>query len=129
MLSKRWNDFFRNLKYKYRLVIYNESTFETEGSYLLSKLNIILAISLIFLISVIFSILLITYSPIKYYIPGYGDAGMRKQLRNIINQTDEIQDKLEENDLYFKNIQQVLKGDLPSNKIFDPSKNSEDSIK
>lgn len=129
MASDRIKKLFKNLKYKYRFVVYNETTFETEYSFLLSKLNVMLLFSFLTLVSLVFSMLLITYSPLKYYMPGYGDLGLRKQLREVVAESDDLKQKLQDNEKWAENIKKVLKGDLESSKLDIDSVINYDSIK
>ncbi|MFN5848556.1 MAG: hypothetical protein ACK43K_08700 [Chitinophagales bacterium] len=117
MASSRLKKIYKNLKYKYRLVIYNESTFETEYSLYLSKLNVLLLASTVLVVGMLISILLISFTSLKYYMPVFGDDAMRKQLRDLVKETDELRRKTKENDLWVENIKQVLKGEIPANKI------------
>ena len=117
MPSSRLKKIYKNLKYKYRLVIYNESTFETEYSLYLSKLNVLLLASTVLVVGMMLSILLISFTSLKYYMPGMGEDAMRKQIRDLMNETDELRRKTKENDLWVENIKQVLKGEIPANKI------------
>lgn len=50
-------------------------------------------------------------------MPGIGEDAMRKQLRDLVQETDELRRKTKENDLWVENIKQVLKGEIPANKI------------
>jgi hypothetical protein len=50
-------------------------------------------------------------------MPGIGEDAMRKQLRDLVQETDELRKKTKENDLWVENIKQVLKGEIPANKI------------
>lgn len=117
MPSSRLKKLYKNLKYKYRLVIYNESTFETEYSFYLSQLNVILALCAMFLIGAMLSFLVITYTPLKYYLPGFGEAGVRKQLRELSAQADELKKKSRENDIWAENLRQVLSGEISADKL------------
>lgn len=63
------------------------------------------------------SFLIITYTPVKYYLPGFGEAGVRKQLRELMVETEKLKAKQRENDLWTENIRQVLSGEIPSDKI------------
>lgn len=117
MPSSRLKKIYKNLKYKYRLVIYNESTFETEYSLYLSKLNVLLLASTVLAVGMLLSILLISFTSLKYYMPGMGEDAMRKQMRDLMHETDELRRKTKENDLWVENIKQVLKGEIPANKI------------
>lgn len=129
MASDRIKKIFKNLKYKYRFVIYNETTFETEYSFLLSKLNILLLFSFLTLMSLIFSFFLITYTPLKDYMPGYGDLGIRRQLREVVNESEKLYDEQQANEKWAENIRKVLKGDLNANKLDIDSVIILDSIK
>jgi hypothetical protein len=63
------------------------------------------------------SFLIITFTPVKYYLPGFGEAGVRKQLRELMVETEKLKAKQRENDLWTENIRQVLSGEIPSDKI------------
>jgi hypothetical protein len=63
------------------------------------------------------SILLISFTSLKYYMPGMGEDAMRRQMRDLVHETDELRRKTKENDLWVENIKQVLKGEIPANKI------------
>lgn len=117
-MNLRFKNLFKNLKYKYRLVIYNESTFESVATFFLSKLNLILLFCLLTILSMIFSTLLITFSPLKYYMPGYGDAAVRKQLRELMHESEQMKTEIEQNELWARQIKEVLKGEIPADKIY-----------
>lgn len=50
-------------------------------------------------------------------MPGMGEDALRRQLRDLVSETDELRRRTKENDLWVENIKQVLSGDIPSNKI------------
>ena len=50
-------------------------------------------------------------------MPGIGEDAMRKQLRDMMVETEELRKKTKENDMWVENIKQVLKGDIPASKI------------
>lgn len=129
MPSSRLKKIYKNLKYKYRLVIYNESTFETEYSLYLSKLNVILLFSTLLIVGMLFSVLLISFTSVKYYLPGFGEAAVRKQLREVMAESEELRRRAKENDLWVENIKQVLSGKLPPNKIHIDEPIKTDSVK
>jgi hypothetical protein len=129
MPSKRLKKIYKNLKYKYRLVIYNESTLDMEYSFFLSQLNVILALCSLLLIGMLLSFLIITFTPVKYYLPGFGEAGVRKQLRELMVETEKLKAKQRENDLWTENIRQVLSGEIPSDKIHIQEAMPKDSSK
>jgi hypothetical protein len=66
----------------------------------------------------IFSTLLITFSPLKYYMPGYGDAAVRKQLRELMHESEQMKTEIEQNELWARQIKEVLKGEIPADKVY-----------
>jgi hypothetical protein len=117
MPSSRLKKLYKNLKHKYRLVIYNETTFETEYNLFLSKLNVILLFSTFLLAGMILSICLISFTSVKYYLPGFGEEAVRKQLREVMAETEELRKRAKQNDLWVENVKQVLSGQIPASKI------------
>mgnify|MGYP001012310933 CR=1 FL=1 len=129
MPSSRLKKLYKNLKYKYRLVIYNESTFDTEYSLYLSKLNVILLFCTLFMIGMILTFMLISFTSIKYYLPGFGEEGVRKQLREVMAESEELKRRAKDNELWVENIKQVLSGKIPASKIQVNEPIKSDSIK
>ncbi len=65
-------------------------------------------------------------------MPGYGDAVVRKQLRELIHETEIMKNEIEQNELWAKQIKEVLKGEIPIDKIYDKNNQTllskEDSV-
>ncbi|MCK6694286.1 MAG: hypothetical protein L6Q97_19565, partial [Thermoanaerobaculia bacterium] len=61
------------LRDKYRLVIMNDETFEEVTSLKLTPLSVYIFLSSLVVGTAILVTLLIVYTPLKRYIPGYGD--------------------------------------------------------
>jgi hypothetical protein len=57
---------------------------------------------------------------------------VRKQLRELIHETEVMKNEIEQNDLWAKQIKEVLKGEIPLDKIYDKNDQSliskEDSV-
>ena len=52
-------------------------------------------------------------TPLKYYIPGYGNNTSRTELQLLKMRTDSLQQAIIYKDKYLNNIKQVLSGDTP----------------
>jgi len=65
-------------------------------------------------------------------MPGYSDAVVRKQLRELIHETEIMKNEIEQNELWAKQIKEVLKGEIPIDKIYDKNNQTllskEDSV-
>ena len=102
----------RKLLDKYRLVILNENTFEERLSFKLTRLNVFVLSSLIALFLITFTYILIAFTPLREYIPGYSSTALKKQATELNYKTDSLQRVIAMNELYYTSIKSVLKGDV-----------------
>lgn len=102
----------RKLLNEYRLVVLNDNTFEERISFKLTRLNVfILAIlSAVFLIAG--TTLLIAFTPLKEYIPGYSSTALKQRATDLTFKTDSLQQKLTYNERYYESIKKVLQGEI-----------------
>lgn len=99
------------LRNKYRLVIMNDDTYEQVITFRLSRLSVYVAMSTIFLLMVVFTTALIMFTPLKYYIPGYGSQESRSALQVLKIRTDSLEHSIRQKDMYLENVKKVLNGD------------------
>ncbi len=104
--------FSEKLKHKYRLVIRDDSTFEEKASLRLSRMNLYIVSSTILVILVLIVTSIITLTPLREYIPGYADIGLRRDLTFITIKTDSLEKVIERRNLYIQNIQNVVQGNI-----------------
>jgi murein DD-endopeptidase MepM/ murein hydrolase activator NlpD len=103
--KEKW---YRKLKSKYRLAVFNDQTFEERFSFRLNRLNVIsvfLSLSIIFIILTFF---LIANTSIKEYIPGYPNVEQRKQLYQLNIIADSLLNDLRQKNLYIQNIKNII---------------------
>jgi murein DD-endopeptidase MepM/ murein hydrolase activator NlpD len=117
MAKKRPKKIKKKLLDKYRMVILNENTFEERLSLKLTRLNVFVIVTLSSIFIVVFTILLIAYSPLKEYIPGYSSTALKKRATELSFKTDSLQQVLAMNSLYLSSIKKVLKGDVTSEEL------------
>lgn len=100
------------LLHKFRLVILNEDTFEERLAIKLTRLNVfvILSVTGIFLIAM--TTLLIAYTPLREYIPGYSSTALKLKATELNYKTDSLQQVIAMNDKYLNSIKRVLEGDV-----------------
>ncbi|MBL4592669.1 MAG: M23 family metallopeptidase [Flavobacteriales bacterium] len=103
---------FQRLKNKYRLVIVDEDTFEEKISLRLSQLNVFVVVGISSLVLILLVILLIAFTPLKEFIPGYANVNVRRQGVENFLKSDSIEVVLAENNLYIDNIKHIIQGDL-----------------
>ncbi len=64
----------QRLRNRYRLVIMNDDTYEEVVTFRLSRLSVYIGLSTVFVLLVGLTVAFIFFTPLKYYIPGYGSA-------------------------------------------------------
>ena len=104
--------FFDRLLIKNRLIILNEDTFEEIFSFKLNIMSVFVSLSLgaIFLISI--TTVLIAFTPLREFIPGYSSSQLKKDATVLALKSDSLTVALKKNEAYIKSIQKVLNGDL-----------------
>jgi murein DD-endopeptidase MepM/ murein hydrolase activator NlpD len=111
--SNNKKSLLQRLKNKYRLIIYNDDTFEEIWYMRLSRLNVLAvfgtgAILLIALVS-----LLIAYTPIREFIPGYPEGNMRRTMVQNYARIDSLEKELQLRGQYIDNIATIMAGGVP----------------
>ena len=102
----------KKLLHKYRLVILNEDTFEERLSFRLTLLNVFVLVGVSSVMLIGFTILLIAFTPLREYIPGYSSTALKKQAVELNFKTDSLQQVITYNDQYYASIKKVLKGEV-----------------
>lgn len=113
--EKKRKEIRRKLLHKYRLVILNESTFEEKISFKLSRLNVFVTGSLFIIGLIGFTILLIAFTPLREYIPGYSSTRLKRQATELTFKTDSLVTALNYTNRYLNNIRMVLRGEVENN--------------
>ncbi len=117
---KKRKRIYRKLRNKYRLVIMNDETLEERISLRLSPLNVFVFLGTIIISFVTLTIYIIAFTPLREYIPGYTDTGMRRKLVALTLQSDSLQDQLAAQDFYFQNLRNVVNGKAGTSEISKP---------
>ena len=71
--------FKKKLLHKYRLVVLNEDTFEERLAVKLTRLNVFVLSSLVAVFLVAITSVIIAFTPLREYIPGYSSTSLQKQ--------------------------------------------------
>jgi len=104
----------KRLQNRYRLVVMNDDTYEEVVTFRLSRLSVYVALSTLFILLVGLTVALLVLTPLKYYIPGYGNNTNRTELQELKMRTDSLQQAIQYKDQYFENLKKVLNGDTPA---------------
>jgi len=119
--EKKKRTLWERLTAPYRLVLLNDETFEEVTSFRLTRMNVYVLASTIFVILVLVTVSAIVYTPMKEYIPGYSDVNMRRDVVDLKVRSDSLQRILASNNHYLQNIRRIINGDIPSTSFYDTS--------
>lgn len=106
------NSTLRRLRNRYRLVVMNEDTYEEVVAFKLNRISVYIALSTLFVVLVGLTVALIAFTPLKLYIPGFGDAKQAKEYQRLKVKADSIERTLIYKQQYIDNIQKILKGEV-----------------
>jgi len=109
-LKKKWLT-------KYRFVIMNDNTFEENFSFKLSRMNIFVLFSSISVLLIIITVTLISFTPLKEYIPGYSNTEDRQKLYNLSTKADSLDNMIYVFSGYIDSLLLVFSGTDNINKI------------
>ena len=117
--------FLQRLRHRYRLVVMNDDTFEENFSLRLTPLGLVILVGSVTIVMVMLVTSLIAFTPLREYIPGYADVGMRRELISMAMRTDSLEQALTAQNVYTNNLDNVLKGNVKG----DSTKNKPDKSK
>jgi hypothetical protein len=104
------NSTLKRLQNRYRLVVMNDDTYEEVVTFKLSRLSVYIFLSTVFVLLTGLTVALIVFTPLKLYIPGYGDVNNTKELRELKIRTDSLEQEMMYKDQYFQSLKNVLQG-------------------
>ncbi len=108
--SRKKEKWHKKLRNKYKLVILNDETYEEKLSFKLSRLNVFVAIGTLSIILVAITAIIIAFTPLREYIPGYTDVHLYEQLYQIETLTDSLEADARQKALYYENLRLILSG-------------------
>lgn len=120
----------KRLKERYRLAILNDRTLKEVWHTVLSLRNFIVIVGFLGLLLVGTGIVLVTFTPLREYIPGYPDASDRRMAITNYLKIDSIETAMMQKDLYIENLHSILMGKNTNPHFIDkgPVKMSGDNV-
>lgn len=108
--KKRHKVFWNNIKFKYKLTVINENTLEEIAGIRVSKLNGISVLLTLLTILFLIAASIITFTPLRNYLPGYMNSEVRAQVVENALRVDSLQQLVDRQNLYIMNIQDIFRG-------------------
>ncbi|MCD4774347.1 MAG: M23 family metallopeptidase [Bacteroidales bacterium] len=112
--KKKWSEKLRN---KYRLVILNDETFEEKLSFRLTRLNVFVLLGTISILLIFLTAIIISFTSLREYIPGYENPELPKQVYELQQLTDSLEKDFFRKNLYIQNIKNIIEGKIITDTI------------
>src|ERR1700712_38830 len=108
------NTTLKRLHNRYRLVIMNDDTYEEVVTFKLTRLSVYIGMSTVFVLLIGFTVAMLSFTNLKYLIPGYGTQSNLTELRTLKMQTDSLEQVLVLKQQYLEGMKKAISGDVPS---------------
>ena len=110
--KQKTNSFLQNLYRQYKVVISNDKTFEERLSFKTTKAGIFFVTVIYTAALIALTIVLIFFTQLKEYVPGYSSLELLKSSTELSFKTDSIENVIALNNQYYNSIKKVLSGEL-----------------
>lgn len=107
-----WKKFNEKLRNKYRLVIMNHETLEEKVSIKLSRLNVFVIFITLSLFLIFLTTILIAYTPLREYIPGYASVELKRDVYNLRQRADSLSKDANQKEVYLNNLKKILNDEV-----------------
>lgn len=111
MNEKKKNRLKEKLHKKYRIVIYNNDTFEERMHFKLTRLNFFSIVVASIVLLIIITTYIIAFTPLKEYIPGYTDVSLNRRVYEMEISADSLEMVFRQKDQYINNIKRIIMND------------------
>lgn len=107
----------RSWRDKYRLAIYNDKTFEEVWRIRMTRYNGFLLIIFVILFIIGTTAVLISFTNLREFIPGYPDGNTRRNIIMNALRLDSLENELKLRDQYFENLNAIISGREPVDRV------------
>jgi murein DD-endopeptidase MepM/ murein hydrolase activator NlpD len=110
-------EFWKKMRFKYKLSFLNENTLEEVFALRLSRLSGLAVVALFVVFLITLTAFVIIKTPIRNYLPGYLDSEIRQEMINNALRTDSLEQHLQIQSRYLNNVNAILRGDIVADEI------------
>ena len=107
------------IKHKHRFVVMDTDTFKEKFSFQLSGINLFVTIGITVIVLITLTTVLIAFTPLREWIPGYTDTRMVEQTYQNAKKIDSLEVQLDNQEWMIVTLQAVLRGETPGKDLED----------
>ena len=101
---------FKKLNKRYYFLMSHEETMEPIVAFRVNLLNMVIIAIASGVCLIALTTLLIAFTPLREYIPGYSDTTLQREVYDLNRRADSIEYELYRKDQYFNNIKRIVEG-------------------
>ncbi|MEI8279583.1 MAG: hypothetical protein WCG87_07440 [Bacteroidota bacterium] len=109
-VSWKMPSLFRRFNAPFRIVFIDDESLDEVASFRLTKRNVYVVASTLFVVIVTITVSILLFTPLKYYIPGYGSNSTRMQTIKLKQRVDSLSDLVAAQQTYEANINKAIAG-------------------
>ena len=110
--GSRWDNWKEKLATTYRLVIINDDSFEEVNTTKLTLANLYTIASSIFVALAFMVFLLIIFTPLKQFIPGYGDFDAQQKAAELEQKIEGLEKEVASYEAWATSIKNIMTGNV-----------------
>ena len=115
-MAEEIRNIWQRMRAKHRVTVINEDTLAERMHMRLSLINLLLVVVALLLVSFIVFALVIWFSPLKNYLPGYNE-NIRQDLVEETYRLDSLQHELDLQTAYLNSIREVVSGNVHTDSV------------
>lgn len=109
--GKWWHRFsLKKLNKRYAFLMSHEETMEPIVDFKVNLMNMIIYAIVIIVVLIAVTTVVIAFTPLREYIPGYTDTSLERKVYALSRRADSINEELRRKDIYFENLKLVIEG-------------------
>jgi murein DD-endopeptidase MepM/ murein hydrolase activator NlpD len=112
-------------KREFQLVVRNAQNYDEVGTYALTATNVYLLVSTVFVVVAAIVVVLIAFTPLRRYLPGYTNQVEREELADLELTLAELTDLVDGQNLYIENLKRTVRGEATTADSIDESNSGE----
>jgi murein DD-endopeptidase MepM/ murein hydrolase activator NlpD len=117
MKRNKFSSFLQKIRFKYRVSILNENTLEESWHVRLSRLSVFIYLFVFTLLTFVLLSFLIYVTPLRHYLPGYGDTGDRAKIIQESMRADSLTRAMELQAGYLEIIKEIVEGKIKPDSV------------
>lgn len=117
---KKKENWYKKITNRFRLVIFDDQTFEERFTMRLTTLNILIFLTSVSIVMISITFFIIANTGIREYIPGYPDVNERSRIVELNLLADSLLYDIQRKDIYIQNIKNILEDNIPTDSLEEP---------